>query len=165
MHVQSWLHLTEASSLWTQLCTPRPLFWQSNRRLSVPVQATSSRTIGPDPAPNRAKLKAWAPIVIIHKCVSHTESEIQHMYCYCRRKSFLPSLENPSCLQTTFASVRPQPSSHTVPHSLLLQTSTRPSNTSLPPASLTSPCWQTVGQNHKQRLHSLVFIISSMPLA
>ena len=52
------LHLTEASSEWTQLWTPRPLLVQSMRRDSVPVQATLSRTIGPVPGPKRAKLKA-----------------------------------------------------------------------------------------------------------
>jgi len=38
----------------------------------------------------------------------------------------LPVEANPSCLQTTLASVLSQKSSHTVPHALLLQISTRP---------------------------------------
>ena len=46
--------------------------------------------------------------------------------------------ENPSCLQTTWASVASHRSSHTVPQILLLQISTRPW-VLLPPWSLTAP--------------------------
>ena len=46
---------------------------------------------------------------------------------------------NPSCLQTTLASLASHPSSHTVPHSLLIQISTLPSKGLKPPDNLTSP--------------------------
>ena len=48
----------------------------------------------------------------------------------------LPVALNPSCLQATVASSVPQRSSHTVPQTLLLQTSTRPSLAFRPPRSL-----------------------------
>jgi len=47
-------------------------------------------------------------------------------------------VENPSCLQTTSASGVSQPSSQTVPHSLV-HTSTRPSLDAEPPTSLIPP--------------------------
>ena len=48
-------------------------------------------------------------------------------------------VENPSCLHTTTASLVPQKSSQTVPHVLLLHTSTRPSFGTAPLTSLISP--------------------------
>ncbi len=71
-YIQFRLHLTEASSLWTQLWIPMPLLGQSNSLLSVPVQATFSRTMAPLPGPNRAKLKAWAPTITIVVCEHHS---------------------------------------------------------------------------------------------
>ena len=53
-----------------------------------------------------------------------------------------PCAPNPSCLQTTRASLVPQRSSHTVPHSLSIQTSTLPSVSFDPPTSLISPSVQ-----------------------
>lgn len=53
----------------------------------------------------------------------------------------LPALY-PSCLHTTLASVTFQVLLHTVPHSLLLQISTRPSKLLSEPASRTSPSLQ-----------------------
>ena len=50
---------------------------------------------------------------------------------------------NPSCLQTTRASLSSQESSHTVPQELLKHTSTRPSSSVRPPTSLTSVLLQT----------------------
>lgn len=47
------------------------------------------------------------------------------------------ALPKPSSLQTTLADSRFQRSSHTVPHTLLFSTSTRPSPTLAPPFSLT----------------------------
>lgn len=52
---------------------------------------------------------------------------------------FIPVAENPSCLQTTAASMLLHASSHTVPQALLLQTSTRPSLALEPPARRISP--------------------------
>lgn len=53
---------------------------------------------------------------------------------------------NPSCRQTTVASLVPHKSSHTVPHTLLLQYSTRPSVGMLPLTSLTSPVGPVCGK-------------------
>ena len=52
---------------------------------------------------------------------------------------YLLVVMNPSCLQTTLASLLSHPSSHTVPHSLLIQISTLPSKGLKPPDNLTSP--------------------------
>jgi hypothetical protein len=49
-----------------------------------------------------------------------------------------PVVDNPSCLQATWASGVPQKSSHTVPQALLLQISTRPW-VAVPPWSLMAP--------------------------
>ena len=56
----------------------------------------------------------------------------------------LPVEANPSCRQATLASGVPQKSSHTVPHTLLLHISTRPSLEFDPPRSLISPWTQPV---------------------
>ena len=49
---------------------------------------------------------------------------------------------NPSCLQMTLPSRTSQLLSHTVPHALLIHTSTLPSRLVAPPTSLTSPSEQ-----------------------
>ena len=54
----------------------------------------------------------------------------------------IPVVENSSCRQTTVASGVPQKSSHTVPQTLLLQISTRPSRLEGPPLNLKSPLVQ-----------------------
>ena len=59
---------------------------------------------------------------------------------------FKPVAENPACLQATRASTAPQKSSQTVPHWLLLQTSTRPSVALAPFTSLISPVVQAAKQ-------------------
>ena len=51
----------------------------------------------------------------------------------------VPVETNPSCLHTTTASFAPQESSQTVPHTLLLQISTRPSVIAVPPTSRKAP--------------------------
>lgn len=51
----------------------------------------------------------------------------------------LPVELNPSCLQTTTASLALQKSSQTVPHTLLLQISTRPSVIAEPPTRRRTP--------------------------
>ena len=56
---------------------------------------------------------------------------------------YIPSELNPSCRQATIASGVPQASSHTVPHTSLLQTSTRPVMLVSPPWSLMSPWTHT----------------------
>ena len=57
-----------------------------------------------------------------------------------KRQSFVPELKDvPSWEQTTWASLIPQSSSHTVPHWPLMQISTRPSYSVNPPTSRISP--------------------------
>jgi len=60
-------------------------------------------------------------------------------------------LENPSCLQATLASLASQKSSHTVPHWLFMQTSTRPWEELDPkPASLIAPAVQPAVYKHRK---------------
>ena len=67
-----------------------------------------------------------------------------------------PCASNPSCLQTTRASLVPQRSSHTVPHSLSIQTSTLPSVSFDPPTSLISPSVQLTKEKLIQHLFHTV---------
>ena len=52
-------------------------------------------------------------------------------------------MEYPSCLHTTVASRKSQPSSHTVPNDPLTHTSTLPSRYEFPPTNLTEPSVHT----------------------
>ena len=85
----SHLQFTPASSPWPQVCLPHPPWEQELRLVSLPVHLTSSNQMVPVPCPNEGQ----------------QEDEI--------------APGNPSSLQTTVASYRSQPSSHTVPHVLL----------------------------------------------
>lgn len=67
------------------------------------------------------------------------------------RVDFSPVVENPSCLHTTVASGVPQASSQTVPHWLLLQTSTRPSSGVFPLASRMAPWVQGAAERERER--------------
>ena len=87
-------------------------------------------------------------------CLKSTKSSTQnlggqlHNNMYNAHRDSL-YLENPSCLQATFASVELQKSSHTVPHWLFKQTSTRPWEELDPnPASLIAPCTQPAVLKH-----------------
>ena len=55
-------HLTPTSSKWLQLWTQIPVFWQSYRLVSLPVQTTLSNQMDPVPWPKKAKKKAVAPV-------------------------------------------------------------------------------------------------------
>ena len=55
------------------------------------------------------------------------------------KEQYLPVAENPSCLHATLASLVSHPSSHTVPHVLFIQISTRPSSKVFPSTSLIAP--------------------------
>jgi len=57
---------------------------------------------------------------VVHLTLGNMHTNIMLMVLY------VPVEAKPSCLQTTLASVLSQKSSHTVPHALLLQISTRP---------------------------------------
>ena len=104
------LHTTPASSEWPQSWIPVPEWVHDAKDVSLPVQETSSSKIVPVPCPNLALPGAD----IGDPC--------------------------PSCRQTTWASVVLHPSSQTVPHSLLMYTSTRPSLPVLPPMRRTFQC-------------------------
>ena len=65
-------------------------------------------------------------------------SVLQYVLMY-KNFKYLLVVMNPSCLHTTLASLLSHPSSHTVPHSLLIQISTLPSKGLKPPDNLTSP--------------------------
>ena len=86
---------------------------QSIRRCSLPVHCTLSRKILPVPAPKNAFL---------------LDTTL--------------NVEYPSCLHTTRASRFPQKSSHTVPHVLPMQISTRPWLAFRPPTKRRSPAVQ-----------------------
>ena len=60
-----------------------------------------------------------------------------------------PVVGNPSCLQTTSASLKSQKSWHTEPQVLLKHTSTLPSSSVRPSTSLTSVLLQTRSKKHK----------------
>jgi len=50
---RSSTHITDTSSLWSQLCSPHVRCWQFDSNVSCPLQLTSSRRISPVPCPNR----------------------------------------------------------------------------------------------------------------
>ena len=60
-----------------------------------------------------------------------------------------PVVGNPSCLQTTSASLKSHKLLHTVPQESLKQISTRPSSSVRPSTSLTSVLLQTRSRKHK----------------
>ena len=64
-----------------------------------------------------------------------------------------PIVENPSCLQTTVASILSQFTSHTVPHTPFKQISTLPSNSVWPPLNRTAP------SVHATNRGELIFIV------
>ena len=60
-------------------------------------------------------------------------------YSYYMIIGLIPVETNPSCLQTTTASLVLHESSQTVPQTLLLQISTRPSVAEVPPTNRSAP--------------------------
>ena len=58
---------------------------------------------------------------------NNRKKKFKAIFDYLLQAASVPILVNPSCLQTTPASVSSHIWSHTVPHSLLRQISTRPS--------------------------------------
>ena len=102
-------HTAPASWEWKQLCLPMPLCEHSSNEASSPTHPTSSKKMGPKPAPNCAK---------------------QYEDC---------ADGKPSWRQTTDVSLISQKSSHTVPHAPFISTSTRPSFDDEPPTSLIEP--------------------------
>ena len=79
-----------------------------------------------------------------------------HLYSYylmlCQRGILWPWVRYPSCRHTTVASVLPQESSHTVPHTLFMQISTVPSFGMLPPTSRNWPAVQETAHDISERL-------------
>ena len=148
-------HLTPASSqcpYWHWNC-----WWdawgQLMRVVSLPRQPTSSRWIGPTPTPKETLLKAtvYARIKLYFEfknhvvtlrgpCTQVTDFMRVQLMCNINLMFFCqPWVEYPSCRHTTVASAFPQKSSHTVPHSLLMQISTLPSLAMIPPTSRSWP--------------------------
>lgn len=121
--------VTPTSSLWAQLCFPQGEAGQSARAASVPVHLTSSSQMGPAPQPKRPAVGSG--------CCGPPQ---------------------PSSRQTTAASRRSQPSSHTVPQRPACHTSSRPEHL-LGPATRRS--WGDPGvgvgdtDNSKWALHRL----------
>lgn len=99
-------HSTEASSLCPQSLWLHGLAGQSHRVDSFPLHFTSLSHIGPVPGPNAASFSAFT------------------------------AWPQPSSWHTTWASLRSQESSHTVPQEPLCQISTRPEQLLCPPWSL-----------------------------
>ena len=64
INLPATLHLTDASSEWSQLWLPIPLWLQSNNSDSDPEQNTLSNQIGPVPCPKTPSDKAMCiPVV------------------------------------------------------------------------------------------------------
>ena len=135
-------HLTPASSEWPIEQLTKELCGQSVRLLSLPVQSTLSRWIGPAPKPKWARPKDTAPVWWISRMKQCTYLLDQSL--------FWPFVVYPSCWHTTEASVLSQESSHTVPHRLFVQISTLPSFGMLPPASRSWPVVQTAEYNRRK---------------
>ena len=111
---------------------------QSASLVSLPMQNTLSRKMGPSPCPYVAKCRAMAP---------ENQTYFLHLWCWIQTLGlsdgvkFSPTELSPSCLQTTAASLLSQESSHTVPQIPLKQISTVPDvpfSDTLPPTSLMS---------------------------
>ena len=121
------LQVTPTSSEWKQLCSPTGLAGQSRRDDSFPAQLSWSRTISP---------LSFSPNAEQHCTVASKQGNIEyahvtvfpmvHPHCITIFGGQLPAPKNPSCLQTTLASLTSKSSSQTVPQVLLLQISTRP---------------------------------------
>ena len=118
-------HPTPASVECWQLCVRIGLLEHSSNWLALEVHWTSSKKMGPVPAPKWAKLYATP--------AAERYMKIRLALHYKTFKNALPVYAYPSCLQTTVASVVSQRSSHTVPHWLLMHTSTLPSYWLEPP--------------------------------
>lgn len=99
-------HITAASSLCPQSLCPQDLTGQSHKEDSFPLHFTSLSHMGPVPWPNAASFSA------------------------CRAEP------QPSCRHTTWALLRSQESSHTVPQEPPCQISTRPEQVVFPSWSL-----------------------------
>lgn len=108
-----WNHdseqVTPASSEWSQLCTFQDIWEHCCREASVPLHLRLSSRIVPVPGPKKASPRAAV------------------------------ASPQPSWRHTTWASGKSQASSHTVPHPEFKYISTRPSQSCVPPTSLTIP--------------------------
>ena len=113
------IHLTPASSWWSQLCD---LVWlHCSSVVSDPLHDTSSIRIGPHPWPKKAPLSATESIIVNimkdKKCPTSS--------C-CKCKNCIQVDEYPNFPHTTLAAWLFQPSSHTVPHFPDMNTCTVP---------------------------------------
>ena len=93
-------HPTPASAEWRQSWDRIGLLEHSSSWLGFKLHWTSSRKIGPLPVPKWALLYALPP--------AYTDTVHEHNHTYIKLMGLLPVYENPSCLQTTVASVLSQ---------------------------------------------------------
>ncbi len=133
--------LTPTSPSWPQSWTPGGLDEQMISLDSLPKHWTSVSQILPTPSGVWSECKALASAMTIEGQL--VEKGMPNLA--------LLSEECPNCLQTTMASLSLQDVSHTVPHKLLKQTSTRPER-AVPSLSLTSPYSQPDGGEGKSLL-------------
>jgi len=154
-----WEQIIPASSPWLQLWMPIPLWGQTSRAVSFPLQPNSSRKMGPVPRPKFDPIIPFIKLLWVVAIASASWANKQALLYVCMygskhvhhiktmlitsRLHGLPLVDIPSCLHTTIASVSSHPSSHTVPQLPLWQISTRPSYSFLPPTSRTSELLQT----------------------
>ena len=144
----SLLHLHDGSRTWHCLshfgCTGSPVE-------KIPFQCRIHHQDRLDHFPNQMwhNSKRWSLYVVGHKQKGGVKSEINpsvgticikgvRMWHIINIHAPL-STSNPSCLHTTRASLELQLSSHTVPHTPPMHTSTLPSLSFDPPISRTSP--------------------------
>ena len=81
------------------------------------------------------------------------QSEVWSGYFIVALSALLPSGANPSCLQATLASKVDQKPSQMVPQVSFQQSSTRPSSSVFPPASLRSPLPQRTKDENFYEAH------------
>lgn len=123
-------------AIWTVIVGPYSLTGCSWAVDKSGFRCTAHQVIKKDGASATTKVG----ILVCNSTCGHDRVELnQPQSCYSRFKITLPVLKNPSCRQTTLASLVDHDSSQTVPHVSFQQTSTLPSYMSDPPTSLMSP--------------------------
>ena len=79
--IPCWEQITPASSLWSQLWMPTPLWVQSSRFVSSPRHSTLSKKISPVPGPEMILL--FAPLSAIASASCTTKMKLQSISCRC----------------------------------------------------------------------------------
>ena len=132
-------HLTPTSRSWLQFDLSEIAVWGQWRSVaSDPVQWTSAINTGPLPGPNTETVVVV--VTVVPRVVAIEILSVGPLISYCSPSSWCPSWRH-----TTLASLSSQlekVEKHTVPHTPLMHTSTRPSNSTVGPTNLTSPSEQ-----------------------